>query len=206
LNKGILTVGAGVTLYKLNAFCIGQGLSGLEFSFGIPGTVGGALVMNAGAYGGQMSDVVSRVYYTDGEKVYAKTNNLVQFGYRTSCFLHSDFVILKATFNMKKGSSDVEKKCKENLQKRVATQPYNQPSAGSVFKRPASIAAPILIEQCGLKGKTVGGAQISDVHCGFIVNKGGAKASDVLKLISEIERTVYKKFGIMLDREIIILK
>lgn len=200
--------GAGVNLYKLNHVAINNNLSGLEWSYGIPGSVGGAVKMNAGSFGGEIKDVVSCVYYTDGNKIYKKNSDALKFGYRKSFFTNNNFVILKVVFGLKKQDKEVvEKLCFTNLKKRQEMQPYNYPSAGSVFKRPVNEFAPVLIERCKLKGLSCGGAKISSKHCGFIINKNNqATFMQVLKLITKIKKTVLKKFDIMLEEEIIILR
>lgn len=200
--------GAGVGIFKLNQIAIENCLSGLEWSYGIPGSVGGAIKMNAGSFGGEIKDVVKTVYFTDGKKIYKKEGSALNFSYRKSFFTDNNFIILKVIFSLKKGEKDaIEKLCFQNYTKRKQTQPYSLPSAGSVFKKPIDGFAPIYIEKCGLKGKKIGGAQISTKHCGFIVNSDSkAKFNDVFKLISKIKKTVSKKFDIMLEEEIIILK
>lgn len=208
VQKNKIICGAGLSLFKLNRVAIQNGLTGLEWSFGIPASVGGAVKMNAGSFGGEMKNVIECVYYTDGEKIYKKSNKALEFSYRKSFFSSNNFIILKAIFKLKFGvSSDIEKTCLSNLKKRMQVQPYNLPSAGSVFKRPINEFAPILIERCALKGFKCGGAQISTKHCGFIVNlDGNATFNQVFKIISKIKKTVLKKFDIMLEEEIIILK
>ena len=200
--------GAGVSLFKLNHIAMKNELSGLEWSYGIPGSVGGAVKMNAGSFGGEIKNVVSSVYYTDGNKIYKKTSNSLGFDYRKSFFTNNNFIILKVVFNLKKSiEEDIEKLCFKNLKKRRETQPYNFPSAGSVFKRPQNSFAPVLIERSKLKGVCCGGAKISSKHCGFIINYNGqATFNQVLKLINKIKKTVLKKFDIILNEEIIILR
>lgn len=208
IKNNQIICGAGVGIFKLNQFAIENSLSGLEWSYGIPGSVGGAVKMNAGSFGGEIKDVVKTVFYTDGKKIYKKDGNSLNFNYRQSFFTNNNFIILKVIFELKKGDKDsIEKLSYENYSKRKNLQPYSLPSAGSVFKRPVEGFAPIYIEKCGLKGKRVGGAEISQKHCGFIVNYDAkAKFKDVLKLITKIKKTVSKKFDIMLEEEIIILK
>lgn len=208
IRKNTIVAGAGVGLFNLNHFAIKNGLSGLEWSYGIPGSVGGAVRMNAGSFGGEMSQVVKSVYYTDGEKIYKKENRSLMFGYRQSYFKNNNFVILKVVFDLQKKESDlIEKKCFDCYEKRRKLQPYNLPSAGSVFKRPKNSFAPVLIESCGLKGLRCGGAEISSKHCGFIVNpQYCATFNQVFKLICKIKKTVLKKFDIILEEEIIIVK
>jgi len=203
----LITAGGAVNIYKLNNYCISKGLSGLEFSFGIPGSVGGAVYMNAGAYGGEFSDVIEKVWVlTDSGEVKCFKKEELKFGYRTSCIMEHRFVILKAAFKLQQGSSEtIKSTCKNNLIKKIAAQPYNKPSAGSVFKRQEGVVPPVLIEQCGLKGLRAGGAGVSTKHCGFIVNNGGATYKNVSQLIAEIKKTVYKKHGIMLKTEVVIV-
>lgn len=200
--------GAGVNLFKINDIAIKNSLTGLEWSFGIPGTIGGAVKMNAGSFGGEIKDVVECVYYTDGVKIYKKQNSSLSFDYRKSFFTFNNFVILKVVLSLKKGKQIlIKNKCFLNYENRRKTQPYNLPSAGSVFKRPQNEFAPVLIERCKLKGLRCGGAEISSKHCGFIVNfNNQAKFQQVLKLISKIKKTVLKKFDIILQEEIIILR
>ncbi len=200
--------GAGVGLFKLNQIAIKNNLTGLEWSFGIPGSLGGAVKMNAGSFGGEMSFVTECVYYTDGNKIYKKTNKGLKFSYRKSFFSNNNFVILKVIISLKKGDGEqVKKLCLQNFKKRQETQPYNLPSAGSVFKRPKNEFAPVLIERCSLKGFKCGGAQISTKHCGFIVNiNNQATFNQVFKIITKIKKTVSKKFDIILEEEIIILR
>lgn len=201
-----VVAGAGVPLFKLNLFFMQNGLGGLEFSFGIPGTVGGAVFMNAGAYNGQISERIFKVYYTDGDKVFIKRADKLGFGYRTSNFVGKDLIILKVVFKVcKSDTQTVMQKCKEYLKRRIDSQPYGIASAGSVFKKFGETPAPIFIEETGLKGKSAGAAEISSKHCGFIVNNGGAKFKQVFKLITKIRKTVFKKFGIILTREIRII-
>lgn len=198
---------SGVNIFKLNQFAIKNNLGGLEWSFGIPGTVGGAIKMNAGCFGGQISDVVKTVYYTDGYKIHKKSNRNLEFSYRKSFFSDKNFVILKVVFVLyNKNMEEIKQNCFENLKKRRLSQPYNYPSAGSIFKRYNNFPIPILIEKCNLKGLTFCGAQISNKHCGFIVNINKAKFNHVYKLILKIKNTIYKKFGIILEEEIIIIK
>lgn len=200
--------GAGVNLFKINNVAIKNSLTGLEWSFGIPGSVGGAVKMNAGSFGGEMKNVVDCVYYTDGIKIYKKQNSSLNFKYRESFFSFNNFIILKVVLLLKKGKEIlIKNKCYLNYENRRKTQPYNLPSAGSVFKRPQNEFAPVLIERCKLKGLRCGGAEISSKHCGFIVNfNKQAKFQQVFKLITKIKKTVLKKFDIILQEEIIILR
>ena len=200
--------GAGVSLNRLNNFAMENSLSGIEWSYGIPGSVGGAVKMNSGSYGGEIKDVVQAVYFFDGEKLRKKCLSTLDFSYRHSFFSDKNFVILKAVFKLKKGDKDkIERKSFEILKKRREGQPHNYKSAGSVFKRPKGTFAPVLIEGAGLKGLNRGGAEVSTKHCGFVVNRSGnAKFSNVFWIICKIKETVLKKYDIMLVEEIEILK
>lgn len=200
--------GAGVGLVRLNNFAMGNALTGLEWSYGIPGSVGGAVKMNSGSFGGEMKDVVQTVYFFDGEKLRKKCLANLEFSYRHSFFSDKNYVILKVVFKLEKGEKDeIERKSFDVLKKRRECQPHNYKSAGSVFKRPKDTFAPVLIEGSGLKGLVKGGAEISTKHCGFIVNKSGnAKFNDVFWIICKIKETVFKKYGIMLVEEVEILK
>jgi UDP-N-acetylmuramate dehydrogenase len=203
-----LVCGAGVSLFALNNFALKKSLCGLEWSYGIPGTVGGAVKMNAGSFGGEMKDVVEYVYCTDGQRIFKKTKKALNFSYRNSCFVANKLIILKVVLNLKKGNQDeIESLCTKNFEKRLASQPYGTFNAGSVFKKPNGNYAPVLIESCGLKGLTFRHVQISPKHCGFIVNTDGkATFNQVFGLISKIKKTVFEKFGIMLETEVEILQ
>lgn len=198
-----LTVGSGVTNAKAAVFAMKNGLSGFEFAHGIPGTVGGAVVMNAGAYGEDMSMVVDKTVYVDKngriKEAYGEDHD---FSYRHSCF-SSDDVIFCTVLRLERSDPDIIKaKMDELIRKRRAAQPLEMPSAGSVFKRPEGYFTGKLIDECGLRGYSIGGAQISEKHSGFIVNTGTATSKDVLELISYIQKTVYDKFGVTLTPEI----
>lgn len=184
-------------------------LTGLEFAYGIPGTVGGAVYMNAGAYGGQMSDVVIETEYfdtNDGEikKINAEDH---KFDYRHSVFAdHPEYIILSTTLELKEGNAeDIFSTMTKNMTSRKEKQPLEYPNAGSTFKRPSGHFAGKLIEDSGLKGYTVGGAQISQKHAGFTINVGGATSADVLSLIEHTKKTVKENFGVELESEIIYL-
>ena len=206
-EKNLLISDSGVSLFVLNSFAIKEGLSGLEWSCGIPGSVGGAVKMNAGSFGFEIKDVLKSVTYTDGAKIYTKDAKDLDFSYRHSYFSNNNFVILRAVFELKKGKSAlVKQKSIEFFEKKQLLQPYSDKSAGSIFKKPNETYAPILIEKCALKGLKIGDAEVSQKHCGFIVNKGKAKFNEIFKIILKIKKTVFKKFGIMLDEEVIILK
>lgn len=199
--------GAGATLAYLCKFALNCGLTGLEFAWGIPGTVGGAVFMNAGAYDGEMKNVVHSVSHISpsGEIGRIEKENL-NFGYRTSVYRNNNMIITGITLKLKKGNSDeIRARMDDFMSRRSSKQPLEYPSAGSVFKRPEGNFAGALIEQCGLKGKSCGGAQVSEKHAGFIINKSNATAKNVRDLISEIQTTVSDKTGYNLECELIIL-
>jgi UDP-N-acetylmuramate dehydrogenase len=203
-----LRAGAGVPLGKLAVFHAKQALSGLAFAYGIPGTAGGAVVMNAGAYGGEVSQVLyeSRCLAPDGTVVTLPAG-AHDFGYRHSVFAERpDFILLSAEFALREGEpAAVLSEMEALMAKRRAKQPLELPSAGSVFKRPPGQYAGELIERCGLKGHTVGGAKVSEKHAGFIVNVGGATCRDVLALIEHIQNVVLQQTGFALELELRVL-
>ncbi len=194
---------AGATLAKVASEALANGLSGLEFASGIPGTVGGAVYMNAGAYGGEMKDVVVATTYVDKNGHMGMVRGQEhKFGYRKSVFGQGD-VILMTTFELQYGDRDeISSKMGDFNQRRRDKQPLELPSAGSTFKRPEGYFAGKLIEDSGLRGYSIGGAQVSEKHCGFVVNKGGATTEDILKLIAHIQDTVFQKFGVKLETEV----
>ena len=201
----VITASAGVSLAKIASVALSNSLSGFEFASGIPGTLGGAVYMNAGAYGGEMKDVIISTKYIDSDGNFrVLTGEEHKFGYRTS-FFHSrdDLVILSSEIKLKNGDKkEIEEKMLDLNQRRKEKQPLNYPSAGSAFKRPEGFFAAKLIEDAGLKGKRVGGAQVSEKHAGFIINTGSATAEDVLNLVSFVKDTVFAKFGVSLTPEI----
>ena len=204
IDDTTIEVGAGASLSALCRFALEHSLTGLEFAFGIPGSCGGAAFMNAGAYGGEMKDVVSRCNHIsfDGEKGFFDRNEL-DFGYRHSVYSDNECVITSIVLSLKKGDKEeIHEKMRELLQRRKDKQPLEYPSAGSVFKRPEGYFAGALIEQSGLKGKRIGGAMVSEKHAGFIINYDNATTQDVLDLIRFCQDTVMEKFGVMLEREI----
>ena len=204
----VLTAGAGVRLAALCKAALKHGLSGLEFAYGIPGTVGGAVYMNAGAYGGEMKDVLVSVRYltAEGEVVQASAAEL-DLSYRHSIFEENGGCILSAQFALQPGNAaDIRAKMDELMAKRADKQPLDKPSAGSTFKRPAGAFAAALIDQCGLRGFRHGGAAVSEKHCGFVVNLGGATCADVLALCDEVRAIVKEKTGFDLEKEIRVVK
>lgn len=196
--------GSGASLAALCSFARNNSLSGLEFAWGIPGAVGGALYMNAGAYGGEMKQIVSKVYFVDenGEPGELSGDELC-FGYRKSAFMNTKRIITKAELQLSIGvETEITAQMDELMKKRKDKQPVELPSAGSAFKRPEGYFAAALIEQCGLKDYTVGGACVSEKHSGFIVNKDHATCADVEALIEHIQKVVYEKTGVELEPEI----
>lgn len=199
---------SGATMPAISQLAKKNSLKGLEFACGIPGTIGGGVKMNAGAYGSQISDILYEVTYMD-EKEEIKTikNKDCSFGYRKSIFtINPNYVILSAKFKLKKGNIDeIENKMKENSLARRAKQPLEYPNFGSVFKRPEGYFVGKLVDDAGLKGYQIGGAQVSTKHTGFIVNVDNATCKDVLDLIEYVQTTVYNKFNVKLTPEVIII-
>ena len=207
VDENTIYCGAGATLAALCKFALNCGLSGLEFAWGIPGTVGGAVFMNAGAYGGEMKDVVYSVsHLTPGGDTGRIEKDDLEFGYRTSVYRSNNAIITGAVIKLKKDNpADIRERMDDFLGRRSSKQPLDFPSAGSVFKRPEGAFAGALIEQCGLKGHSHGGAQVSEKHAGFIINKQNATAHDVKALIREVQTKVYDETGYDLECELIIL-
>lgn len=204
-----ITAGAGQTLGRLCSKAQTLGLTGLEFACGIPGTVGGAVYMNAGAYGGELKDVLESVTFLDSDlQLRTLPAADLKMGYRTSLFEENpDWCILSATVVLRHGDGAVVlARMQELLGRRKDKQPLEWPSAGSTFKRPQGAFAGKLIEECGLRGFTVGGAQISEKHCGFVINRGGATCADVVALTEQVSRIVRDKTGFVLEREIRVVR
>lgn len=202
-----IAAGCGVSLARLASFACQQGWTGLEFAHGIPGTLGGGVVMNAGAYGGELKDVVTEVtaLYLDGVKVLTPAE--LDFSYRHSVFSAGEGIVLGAKVKLESGDPDaIKAKMDDLMARRKASQPLELPSAGSTFKRPTGYYAGPLIEGCGLKGCRVGGAEVSSKHAGFVVNVGGATCADVLALIEKVQKTVYDAHGVMLEPEVKIIR
>ncbi len=201
--------GAGVVNAVLASKLLENELSGFEFASGIPGTLAGAVYMNAGAYGSEMKDVVSFVKFVDLNTLEVKTiqNNEINFEYRKSIFQNLNTVIVEVGMHFKKDKKEnIKSKMDEYKEKRIMTQPLEYPSAGSTFKRGKDFITAQLIDECGLKGYTIGGAQVSTKHAGFIINKGNATAKDILELIEYIKKVVYEKYNKNLETEVRIIK
>lgn len=206
-KKAIITVGSGVKLGLLAQKCLKQEITGFEFASGIPGTIGGAIRMNAGAHGSEMKDIVKTVTYVDRNgAVHKIENNQAEFEYRKSLFSHNDYIIVETEIELEKGNAnEIKEKMTEYANFRKEKQPIEYPSAGSTFKRGSDFITAKLIDECGLKGYQIGGAQISEKHAGFIINKNNATAKDVIKLMEYTKEQVYKKFGKTIEAEIEIL-
>ena len=204
LGDGKIEAFAGETLSKTAVFARNLSLTGLEFAHGIPGTVGGGIYMNAGAYGGEIKDVLTAVTFLD-ENLHLQTLPVqeLQLGYRTSIFERCSWCILEAEFTLHPGDAqEIHTAMQEYMRRRKEKQPLEYPSAGSTFKRPVGQFAGKLIEDCGLRGFRVGGAAISEKHCGFVVNLGNATCADVVSLTEQVRQIVLEKTGCTLEREI----
>ena len=197
---------SGTLLTKIALEALKNSLEGFEFASGIPGTLGGAVFMNAGAYGGEMKDIVTSVTFLKDGKKHTLSKDKLDFGYRKSVFTGTDAVILSAELELKSGNKDeIFVKMEDYRKRRTEKQPLLIPSAGSTFKRPEGFFAGKLIEDAGLKGFRIGGASVSEKHSGFVVNDGNATAEDVLLLIRHIQKTVKDKFGVDLETEVKLL-
>ena len=203
-----IKVGSGVKLGFIAQKCLKHEIAGFEFASGIPGTIGGAIRMNAGAHGKEMKDVVTSITYMDRNgEIHKIQNEEAKFEYRNSMFAHKDYIILEVEIQLEKGNAEeIQAKMTENATYRKEKQPIEYPSAGSTFKRGADFITAKLIDDCGLKGHQIGGAQISEKHAGFIINKGNATAEDVIKLMEYTKEQVYNKFGKVIEAEIEIIK
>lgn len=199
-----ITAKAGALLSKVAKKALHAELTGFEFASGIPGTIGGAVVMNAGAYGGEMKDVIlSATVMTQEGRIIKLSNQELQLGYRTSLVARQNDIVLEVRLGLKKGNPDEIRDLMEELKnKRVSKQPLEYPSAGSTFKRPEGYFAGKLIMDAGLKGFSVGDAQVSEKHCGFVINKGDASARDIVALMDEVTGRVKEQFGVTLEPEV----
>ena len=208
-DDGVVTAQAGVSLAYMASRLASKGLKGFAFAGGIPGTLGGGVAMNAGAYGGEMAQVVKEVtvlFPEDGVKTLSGEE--MAFSYRHSLLTeHPDTVVLRATLRLQAGiPGEIREKMDELMARRKASQPLEYPSAGSTFKRPEGHFAGTLIDQCGLKGLTVGGAQVSEKHAGFLINRGGATFADMAELIRQVQQRVLEETGVTLEPEVKIVK
>ncbi|MDI3481328.1 MAG: UDP-N-acetylmuramate dehydrogenase [Tepidanaerobacteraceae bacterium] len=204
VNNNLIKCKAGVALSSIGCLALQNSLSGLEFACGIPGTVGGAVVMNAGAYGGQMADVVKKIRVLDfNGNIYEMSKDELGYSYRYSILQNGGRILLDVELELSPGDyNEIKARMEDFLTRRKQKQPLNLPSAGSAFKRPPGNFAGYLIEKAGLKGFRIGGAMVSDLHAGFIVNIDNATCEDVLNLINHIQKEVKRKFNVELEPEI----
>ena len=207
VEGNVVRAGAGALLSKVAAEAKNHGLSGMEFAAGIPGSIGGGVVMNAGAYDGEMKQITESVKVMDKEgRILVLDNDTMEFGYRTSIIKNRPFIVLEVVLRMRPGKKDdIQAKMDELMAKRRSRQPLNYPSAGSTFKRPEGYFAGKLIMDAGMRGYRIGDAQVSDKHCGFIVNIGNASAADVREVIEEVQEKVKERFHVRLEPEVIFL-
>lgn len=207
VNGNTVTAAAGASLTSVAVAARDASLAGCEFLYGIPGTVGGGVFMNAGAYGGEIADIIeTAVVFTPDGKVTTLSKDDLDLGYRTSKLQSTRYILLSAAFSLQSGNKEVISSAMDDLMnRRMTTQPLDKPSCGSTFKRPAGNFAGKLISDCGLKGMSVGGAQVSEKHAGFIVNSGGATSRDILDLVHLVKKTVFEKTGVLLEEEIRII-
>lgn len=204
INGTDLRAGAGALLSSVSSRAAAASLTGMEFAGGIPGSIGGACVMNAGAYGGEMKDILTSVtaLFPDGSVRKAPCEEL-ELGYRSSALMKNGAIVLEAEMTLTKGDiGEIHRTMDDLRERRVSKQPLDLPSAGSTFKRPEGYFAGKLIMDAGLRGYAVGGAQVSEKHCGFVVNRGGATADDVMMLIGHVQKTVLDTFGVELVPEV----
>lgn len=204
VKEGRIAAQAGALLSKIAGKALEEGLTGFEFAAGIPGTLGGACVMNAGAYGGEMKDVLSDVLVLTPEGEFATLQaGELDMGYRTSVIARKGYIVLEASIQLERGNREsIRGRMEELKRKRTDKQPLEYPSAGSTFKRPEGYFAGKLIEDAGLRGFQVGGAQVSEKHCGFVINRGNASAADIAELMRQVSLRVKEKSGVMLEPEV----
>ena len=207
VDGNVLTFGSGISLAMASKKAASLSLSGMEFAVGIPGTIGGAVYMNAGAYDGEMAKVVTCVRVMDMQgKISELQASELDFAYRHTALQNSGWIVISVTVALQPGEAEsIAAKMADFSQRRISKQPLELPSAGSMFKRPPGYFAGTLIDQTGLKGYTVGGAQVSTKHAGFVVNVGGATAQDVLQLISDVQSKVFAAHGVRLEPEVLVL-
>lgn len=208
LGEDTIECGSGASIKALTEFALENGLTGLEFAYGIPGSTGGGVYMNAGAYGGEMRDALTSTFHISKDgKPGSFTGEEMGLGYRRSAYTGGNYVITKARFKLSKGDRDeIRAKMDDYMSRRRDKQPLDVPSAGSTFKRPEGGYASELIDRCGLKGRRAGGAMVSEKHAGFVVNAGGATCGDILDLIAIIQREVKQKTGIELHPEVKVIE
>lgn len=208
ISENKISAGAGMSLTQLAGFAYANGLTGLEFAYGIPGTVGGAVLMNAGAYGSEMKDIVhSTAAYSPDGGMATITGEQHGFSYRNSRFSDTGDIVVSTEIVLQKGDAhSIREKMDEFDARRRESQPLEKPSAGSTFKRPKDGYAAALIEQAGLKGCAIGDAQVSEKHAGFIINRGEASFKDIMRLIGHVQETVFKQFGVELEPEVKIIR
>ena len=199
-----ITAQAGAMLSKIANTAASNGLGGMEFAAGIPGSVGGAVVMNAGAYGGEMKDIIERVYVLDENGAQLELDrDALDLGYRHSCIPDKKYIVTKVVLELvPRDEAEIRSEMKELNEKRAEKQPLQYPSAGSTFKRPEGYFAGKLIMDAGLRGYQVGGAQVSEKHCGFVINKGDATAADICQLMQDVADKVQAQFGVVLEPEV----
>lgn len=199
-----ITAQAGAMLSKIANTAASNGLGGMEFAAGIPGSVGGAVVMNAGAYGGEMKDIIEKVYVLDENGAQLELDrDALDLGYRHSCIPEKKYIVTKVVLELvPRNEAEIRSEMKELNEKRAKKQPLQYPSAGSTFKRPEGYFAGKLIMDAGLRGYQVGGAQVSEKHCGFVINKGDATAADICQLMRDVSDKVQAQFGVVLEPEV----
>lgn len=204
IQNGKIIVQAGMMLTKVAKMISEAGYTGMEFAIGIPGTIGGAVAMNAGAYGGEIKDVITKATVLNKEgQILTLSKEELKLGYRTSIITQKDYIVLEAEFELQQGNlEEIKALCEKNSKARIEKQPLEFPSAGSTFKRPEGYFAGKLIMDAGLRGYAIGGAQVSEKHCGFIINKGNATAKDVLDLIRYVQNKVMEEHHVMLETEV----
>lgn len=207
-DDGVVTAQAGVSLAYMASRLASKGLKGFAFAGGIPGTLGGGVAMNAGAYGGEIKDCIvsAKILTKEGERIVLDKEAL-QLSYRNSVILQKGYLVLEATFSFEKGNpAEIQEEIKELNKRRREKQPLEYPSAGSTFKRPEGYFAGKLIQDAGLKGFSVGDAQVSEKHSGFVINRGNATTQDILTLVQEVQEKVFQDFGVKLEMEVKVVK
>lgn len=206
VKNDVIVAKAGALLSAVARTALNNSLTGMECLSGIPGTIGGAICMNAGAYGGEMKDIVVETKVINKGRFETISNKESEFGYRKSRIMAENMIVTETVIKLEKGNKEeIEAKMKELMSQRNLKQPVELPSAGSTFKRPEGYFAAKLIDDCGLRGFSVGKAQVSPKHCGFVVNNGGSTAKEVIELMDKVSQTVYEKFGVKLEPEVRII-